>query len=624
MPGEPHYKQQQRKRLGKTWARLTPLPAPSLLGDALGLLLPPGPLALLARAVQRGAAVLGVLLCPPVAAAARRALPPLLALLLLDLDLVEAERRAGALELLAKVLPAPLAEARLLAEPLLVLALLLLVAEGRELLEAGEAVERRVRRRQQDVARRHAEGLGRRLAVPEGRQLGVVPGGRGHGGVEVHLCVDEGLELGALGLGGLFGVESFLFEVLCRPALLGRAAVFVFVVVVVVGFFRRRRRRLVVCEGDGGVFRVVLEVGDDVLDVNVVVPRGLLGLLLPLRLVVAALRVRVRVLVRVGAAALGHGVVVLAEPALHLALPLVVVPRVVEEAQPLLVLELLAAQPRRVLDLLELLLGLLELELAQARLLLLALLLLGLLALPLGLALLLARAGGLLADGPRADNLTRVRLERLVGLVRVLEAQVVRLLELVVQLALVALAVVRLEGLPVVLAALGPRARRHEVGEEELRVLLGVGDVLLGDLLLALLLVRVDVGRARRVDALVVEVLRLHDLLPRFPLYKVVLVVRLGGLVDLRDDGLLEGVLLLVVRLRRRRAVLVLVVRCADASGENLFAVVVLEEQRLLLLLRGRRLGGGVGGFLEEGKVLVEHPGVLVLDRAEGGRDLGV
>ncbi|GKT87839.1 hypothetical protein Ct61P_05689 [Colletotrichum tofieldiae] len=613
MPGEPHYKQQQRKRLGKTWARLTPLPAPSLLGDALGLLLPPGPLALLARAVQRGAAVLGVLLCPPVAAAARRALPPLLALLLLDLDLVEAERRAGALELLAKVLPAPLAEARLLAEPLLVLALLLLVAEGRELLEAGEAVERRVRRRQQDVARRHAEGLGRRLAVPEGRQLGVVPGGRGHGGVEVHLCVDEGLELGALGLGGLFGVESFLFEVLCRPALLGRAAVFVFVVVVVVGFFRRRRRRLVVCE-----------VGDDVLDVNVVVPRGLLGLLLPLRLVVAALRVRVRVLVRVGAAALGHGVVVLAEPALHLALPLVVVPRVVEEAQPLLVLELLAAQPRRVLDLLELLLGLLELELAQARLLLLALLLLGLLALPLGLALLLARAGGLLADGPRADNLTRVRLERLVGLVRVLEAQVVRLLELVVQLALVALAVVRLEGLPVVLAALGPRARRHEVGEEELRVLLGVGDVLLGDLLLALLLVRVDVGRARRVDALVVEVLRLHDLLPRFPLYKVVLVVRLGGLVDLRDDGLLEGVLLLVVRLRRRRAVLVLVVRCADASGENLFAVVVLEEQRLLLLLRGRRLGGGVGGFLEEGKVLVEHPGVLVLDRAEGGRDLGV
>ncbi|GJC86704.1 hypothetical protein ColLi_09542 [Colletotrichum liriopes] len=621
MPGEPHYKQQQRKRGDKTWARRTPLPALSLLGGALGLLLPPGPLALLARAVERGAAVLDVLVCPPVAAAAaRRALPPLLALLLLDLDLVEAERRAGALELLAKVLPAPLAEARLLAEPLLVLALLLLVAEGRELLEAGEAVERRVRRRQQDVARRHAKGLGRRLAVPEGRQLGVVPGGRGHGGVEVHLCVDEGLELGALGLGGLLGVEAFLFEVLCRPALLGRAAVFVFVVVVF--FFFRRRRRLVVCEGDGGVFRVVLEVGDDVLDVNVVVPRGLLGLLLPLRLVVAALRVRV--LVRVGAAALGHGVVVLAEPALHLALPLVVVPRVVEEAQPLLVLELLAAQPRRVLDLLELLLGLLELELAQARLVLLALLLLGLLALPLGLALLLARAGGLLADGPRADNLTRVRLERLVGLVRVLEPQVVRLLELVVQLALVALAVVRLEGLPVVLAALGPRARRHEVGEEELRVLLGVGDVLLGDLLLALLLVRVDVGRARRVDALVVEVLGLHDFLPRFPLHKVVLVVRLGGLVDLRDDGLLEGVLLLVVRLRRRRAVLVLVVRCADASGENLFAVVVLEEQRLLLLLRGRRLGGGVGGFLEEGKVLVEHPGVLVLDRAEGGRDLGV
>ncbi|TKW53075.1 hypothetical protein CTA1_4702 [Colletotrichum tanaceti] len=442
---------------------------------------------------------------------------------------------------------------------------------------------------------------------------------------------DEGA--GMSSLGGLFGVQAVLLDVLCRPALLGRAAILIFVVVVVVVFLLFRSGGggccrcccFVVRKGDWGVFRNVLEVRDDVLDVDVVVPCGLLGLLLllPLLVVVVVVAVlSVRVLIRVGAGAFGHGVVVLAEPALHLVLPLVVVPRVVEEAQPLLVLELLAAHARRVLDLLELLLGLLELELAQARLLILALLLLRLLALPLGFALLFARAGCLLADRPRADNLTRVRLQGLVGLVRVLEAEVVGLLELVVQLALVALAIVRLERLPVVLSALGPSARRHEIGQEELRVLFGVGDVLLGDLLLGLLLVRVDVGRTRRVDALVAEVHRLHDFLSRLPLHKVILVVRLGGLVDLRDDGLLEGVLLLVVRLRRRRAVFVLVVRGADASGQYLFAVVVLEEQRLLFFFGGRRLGGG--GFLKEGKVLVEHPRVLVLDRAERGRDLGV
>ncbi|GJC95617.1 hypothetical protein ColKHC_04443 [Colletotrichum higginsianum] len=560
---------------------------------------------------RRGAAVVGVLLGPlavaAAAAAAGRTLPPLPALLLLDLDLVEAKGRPRALVLLAKVLPAPLAEAGLLAEALLVLALLVLVAERRELLEAGEAVERRVRGRQQDVARRHAKGLGRRLAVPEGRHLAVgaagVPGRRGRGDVEVHLGVHEGLELGALRLGGLFGVQAFLLEVLCRPALLGRASIFIFVVVVFLLFRGRggcccRRCCFVVREGDLWVFRNVLKVRDDVLDVDIVVPCGLLGLLLLLPLLVVVAVLRVRVLFRVGAGAFGHGVVVLTEPALHLVLPLVVVPRVVEETQPLLVLELLAAHARRVLDLLELLLGLLELELAQARLLILALLLLRLLALPFGFALLLARAGRLLADRPRADNLTRVRLQGLVGLVRVLEAEVVGLLELVVQLALVALAL------------------------EELRVLFGIGDVLLGDLLLGLLLVRVDIGRARRVDALVAEVHRLHDFLSRLPLHKVIFVVRLGGLVDLRDNGLLEGVLLLVVRLRRRRAVFVLVVRGSDASGQNLFAVVVLEEQRLLLLLGGRRLGGG--GFLEEGEVLVEHPRVLVLDRAERGRNLGV
>src|SRR5690606_31684478 len=90
------------------------------------------------------------------------------------------------LKLPPKRLPPPLPQPRLLAQPLLVPPLRLRVSPASVLLQPRELVQRRVRRREQDVAVGEAKGPRRGLAPAEAAAPGAARGG-GECGVRLEL-----------------------------------------------------------------------------------------------------------------------------------------------------------------------------------------------------------------------------------------------------------------------------------------------------------------------------------------------------------------------------------------------------------------------------------------------------
>ncbi|KAH6604215.1 hypothetical protein Trco_007661 [Trichoderma cornu-damae] len=303
----------------------------------------------------------------------------------------------------------------------------------------------RIDGRKNDVAGRHAKGLRRRFAVSEeARAAGfaledvVVR--------EVHLGVDEGLEFGPLLAGFLLGFLPRAF-VVRRFGLLGRRFLVVPAVVPAVALC------LVVRQGNVWHCAAVLEIGDDIVDVDVVIPPGLLGALLaalfaaapPVNVHAVVVVVVVVVVVR-GDVGFVDGVVALVEPLLHLVLPLVVLPSVIEELDPLFVRQLLAKGPGRLLNLAKLALGFLQLQLSQPGLVFTTLLLLCLFLLALKLSLALSTSLFLPPDGPGGRKVSCIGFQNFVALFWVLESQVVSLLEFVGPVVVFPL--VRLKSLP--------------------------------------------------------------------------------------------------------------------------------------------------------------------------------